>query len=293
MPRGVYERKARAPKPGSFAAYKASITQSDMTAKPVVVETDDEISARIAERFEVLEYMTDASISGEVRSLIVSGPAGLGKSHTVETKLQAWDPNGDRHTQVKGYVRAPSLFKLLYAHRYPGMVLVFDDADDVFLDEVSIGLLKAVCDSSDRRVVHYMTEATLIDDSTGEVLPKSFQFDGTIIFITNQDFDAAIERGSKLAPHMEALVSRSHYIDLAMKSRRDYMIRIRQVIANGLLADRGLDEDGQTDVVSFIESNMDSLRELSLRMAIKVANIRRKGGDNWKKVARVTCCRAA
>jgi hypothetical protein len=285
MPRGVYPRK---PKTARLAD---KLTSVEMTA-PVVVETDDEISARIAERFEVLEYMTDASISGEVRSLIVSGPAGLGKSHTVETKLQAWDPDAARHTQVKGYVRAPSLFKLLYAHRYPGMVLVFDDADDVFLDEVSIGLLKAVCDSSDRRVVHYMTEATLIDD-TGEVLPKSFQFDGTIIFITNQDFDAAIERGSKLAPHMEALVSRSHYIDLAMKSRRDYMVRIRQVIAQGLLADRGLDETGQADVMDFITANSDRLRELSLRMAIKVANIRRKGGDNWQKVARITCCRTA
>ena len=97
-------------------------------------------------------------------------------------------------------------------------------------------------------------------------------------------------RSHKLAPHLEALISRAHYIDLSMKTKRDYIVRIRQVVSTGLLKRSGLDEDGERDVIEFVESNQDNLRELSLRMVLKVATCRRKGG-NWKRTARVTCCR--
>ena len=289
MPRGVPKSGFRAPR-GSRKVQKMLTVAP--AAAPVVVETDDEIEQKLADRFEILETMTDAAISGDARALIVSGPAGLGKSFTVEKALTNWDPNAVNHKIVKGYIRATGLYKLLYAHRAPGQVLVFDDADEVFLDDTAINLLKAACDSSDRRIISYITEGSLIDEETAERLPKSFQFEGTVIFITNYDFDAMIDRGSKLAPHLQALVSRAHYIDMAMKTKRDYIIRIRQVVRAGLLRNNGLDAEAQLDVVDFIEDNQDKLRELSLRMVLKVASIRRKGSANWKKVARVTCCKA-
>lgn len=136
-----------------------------------------------------------------------------------------------------------------------------------------------------------MTEGTLIDEESSERLPKSFEFQGTVIFITNYDFDAMIDRGSKLAPHLSALVSRAHYIDLAMKNQRDYLIRIRQVVRQGLLRNIGLSDDAQADVVTFIEKNAGRLRELSLRMALKVGALRRKSDSNWMKRAIVTCCK--
>ena len=97
-----------------------------------------------------------------------------------------------------------------------------------------------------------------------------------------------IDKGHKLAPHLQAMVSRAHYIDLAMKSRRDYLVRIRQVVKQGLLSH--LTEAQSADVVAFIEGNHDKLRELSLRMAIKLGGLRKQGGD-WQKIARITCCR--
>lgn len=289
MPRGVPKTGFRAARNGT--AKIAKILNVAAAQVPVIVETDAEIEAKLADRFEILDTMTDAAISGDARALIVSGPAGLGKSFTVEKALNAWDPNAVNHKVVKGYIKATGLFKLLYAHRAAGQVLVFDDADEVFLDDTAINLLKAACDTSDRRVISYMTEYNMIDEESAERLPKSFQFEGTIIFITNYDFDAMIERGSKLAPHLQALVSRAHYIDMAMKNKRDYLIRIRQVIRQGLLRNINLSEEAQLDVIDFIEVNQDRLRELSLRMALKIGAIRRKGAANWQKVARVTCCR--
>lgn len=289
MPRGIPKNGFRAPRRNSDKI--AKILNVGAMTLPVVNETDEEIEAKLADRFEILDGMVEAAIGGDVRALIASGPAGLGKSYTVEKALSAWDPSTVNHRIVKGYIKAPGLYKLLYSHRDAGQVLVFDDADEVFLDDTAINLLKAACDSTDRRVISYITEGSLIDEESAERLPKSFVFEGTIIFITNYDFDAMIERGSKLAPHLQALVSRAHYIDLAMKTKRDYLIRIRQVVRQGLLKNIGLDEAGQLDVIDFIEDNQDRLRELSLRMALKIGAIRRRNAPNWMKFARVTCCK--
>jgi hypothetical protein len=97
-----------------------------------------------------------------------------------------------------------------------------------------------------------------------------------------------ISKKHKLTPHLEAMVSRAHYIDLAMKSRQDYIVRIRQVVAQGLLKHLSLEE--RVDVMTFLEYHCDNLRELSLRMAIKIGSLR-KNNANWEKVAKVTCCR--
>jgi hypothetical protein len=290
MPRGVPKngfRKARTTKTDKIA----KIMNVAQPSEPVIVETDEEIEQKLNDRFEILSDMANAAIDGDVRALIVSGPAGLGKSFTVEKALEAWDPNATSHRIVKGYVKAPALYKLLYQHRTAGSVLVFDDADDVFLDETAIGLLKAALDTTDKRIISYMTEGTLIDEESAERLPKSFQFEGTVIFITNYDFDAMIDRGSRLAPHLSALVSRAHYIDLAMKNQRDYLIRIRQVVRGGLLQNIGLDAIAQADVLNFIEKNATRLRELSLRVALKIGILRRKNDTNWMKRAIVTCCK--
>jgi hypothetical protein len=99
-----------------------------------------------------------------------------------------------------------------------------------------------------------------------------------------------IDRGHRLAPHMQALVSRSHYIDLTMKTKRDYMVRIRQVVADGMLIDQGLSVEQESAVMDYIGEKQNVLRELSLRMVVKIGNLVKTGKD-WKKIANVTCCR--
>lgn len=283
MPRGV-------PKSG-FRKTSKNIAATIKTVPVVQHETDAEIDFRIRDRFEVLDALTEAALMGDARSVIISGPAGLGKSYGVEKMLRSWDEEGLNHTFVKGFVRPTGLYKLLYEHREAGQVLVFDDADSVFFDDVSLNLLKAVCDTTDVRTVSWLAE-TKMETDDGEKLPRHFMFEGTIIFITNLDFDDMIARGHKLAPHVQALVSRSHYIDLAMKTKRDYLIRIKQVVEGGMLKERGLTAALEKEVMTFIHEKQDVLRELSLRVVVKVANLA-SSSKNWKKLASVTCCRAA
>ena len=286
MPRGVYDRSAAKARRQALKQQAAG-QQFQPVALNRRPETDAEVDARIAERFSVLELITNSVIEGDARALIVSGPAGLGKSFTVEKVMREWDPEEVNHTFVKGYVRATGLYKLLWQYRRKGQVIVFDDADSVFFDDVSLNLLKAVCDTTERRRVSWLSEASLVDTDSAEVIDKSFDFDGAIVFITNKDFDEEIDRGTKLAPHLQAMLSRAHYVDLTMKTKQDYLVRIRQVVKQGLLSN--LNWHAASEVMRFVEDNHEKLRELSLRMVIKVANLRKSQPANWQRIAKQTC----
>ena len=112
-----------------------------------------------------------------------------------------------------------------------------------------------------------------------------------MVFITNIDFDAQIERGHKLAPHLAALVSRAHYIDLAMKTKRDYYVRIKQVVKQGMLSNEGFTPVEIADIMQFVEKNFNTLRETSLRSVIKIAALRRSNPARFESLARITCCK--
>jgi hypothetical protein len=290
MPRGIPNAGFRQTKNAVARQNGQAILDKIAPVAAVSTETDAEIDARLRDRFEILDELTRAALTGNARSVIVSGPAGLGKSFTVEQALGEWDPDQVNHTIVKGYVKTTGLLRLLYQFREAGQVVVFDDADTVFYEDTSLNLLKAVCDTTELRRVSYMAESNMVDEESGERIPRSCQFDGTILFITNLDMDVMIDKGHKLAPHLQALVSRSHYIDLSMKTRRDYIIRIKQVIAAGMLRQQGLDADQEAQVLDYIMTNQDRLREVSLRIAVKIGNLVRMGG-NWQRLANVTCLR--
>ncbi len=82
-------------------------------------ETVSQIKERIAERFDILDILTQECLNGNSRALIVSGPAGLGKSFTVEKRLKDHS-NELCYSIVKGYVRPTGLFTILYKHRNKG-----------------------------------------------------------------------------------------------------------------------------------------------------------------------------
>lgn len=279
MPKGI-------PASGKRAPWKSRKAQVQV---PVQYETDAEIAARISERFEVLEDLATAAVTGQARALIVSGPAGLGKSYIVDEKVNEHLDEKD-FTQISGFVRATGLRRALYDYRGKGQVIVFDDSDSIFFDDVSLNILKAACDSTKKRKISWMTEGAMEGDD-GEIIPRTFEFNGTIIFISNYDFDAMIEKGHRLAPHFLAMTSRAHYVDLTIRSKRDYLIRVKQVVSQGMLRQNGYSVAEEADVMEFFESNLDSLRELSLRMALKLAMLRKSNPSRFQRMARVTCLR--
>lgn len=260
-------------------------------------ETDEEIMERLGQRFEILEDMTRAVKKGDVRSMIVTGPPGVGKSFGVEKVLSKHDVFADiaddkklkKYEVVKGAMSAIGLYSKLYEYSDAKSILVFDDCDSVLLDDLSLNILKAALDSSKKRMIHWNTDSRVL---RSEGVPNSFEFKGGAIFITNIKFEHV--RSKKLKDHLEALESRCHYLDLTIDTEREKLLRIKQVVEQaGMLDDYELEDWAKQEVVDFIVANAKRMRELSLRMVLKVADIRVSMPQKWKAVVEVTCMRNA
>jgi len=97
----------------------------------------------------------------------------------------------------------------------------------------------------------------------------------------------------KLREHLEALESRCHYMDLTIDTDKEKVLRIKQVISDGMLDDRKLSEDVKVDIMDFVEMNMSKLRELSLRTVLKVADLAEAFPTKWEAMAENTVMRRA
>jgi len=260
-----------------------------------VAESDEAAMDRIATRFEILDEMAAACIRGDVRAMIVSGPPGVGKSFGVEQQLEKaalFDQiagNRARYEVVKGAMTALGLYAQLYRYSDKKNILVFDDCDSVFADELALNILKAALDSGKRRRICWNSDSRLLRD---EGIPNSFNFNGSAIFITNLKFQNV--RSKKLQDHLEALESRCHFIDLTIDSERDKMLRIKQVhrdAPGGLFADYGFVNNEGEQVFAFMEQNIARLRELSIRMALKIADLVKMSPTKWQALAENTVMR--
>ena len=262
------------------SAGNAKVTQRE--------ETDEETIERMRERFDMLEDMTRATKKGDVRAMIVSGPPGVGKSFGVEKVLGKHDlisTLGDKPSKyqvVKGAMSAIGLYCKLFNYADKDNVLVFDDCDSIFTDELSLNILKAALDSKKNRTIHWNTDSFKLRN---EGVPDSFNFQGGAIFITNLKFDKA--RG-KVREHLMALESRCHYIDLTIDTDREKMLRIQQIVKDGMLDEYKLSEELVQDIVDFVDINKNRLRELSLRTILKVADLAKAFPTKWEAMAENT-----
>jgi hypothetical protein len=261
----------------------------------VTVETDEEAIERIRERFEILHDMTKAAIEGNIRAMIVSGPPGVGKSFGVEQEIEKatlFDQIAGKKLRaevVKGSATPIGLYQTLYKYSDANCVLVFDDCDGILLDDVSLNLLKGALDSGKKRKISWLAESSAL---RREGIPDSFNFNGSVIFITNLKFDTM--KSQKLRDHLDALQSRCHYLDLTLDTMRDKVLRIKQIAADGeLFADYDFDKVAEAEIIDFMDTNKMKLREMSLRMALKIADLRKSFPANWTAMARTTCMKPA
>ena len=255
-------------------------------------ETDEETIERLRERFDMLEDMTKATKRGDVRAMIVSGPPGVGKSHGVEKVLGNHELIAQlgnkpaKYEVVKGAMSAIGLYCKLYKHADKDNVLVFDDCDSVFSDELSLNILKAALDSKKNRKICWNTDSFKLRN---EGVPDSFNFAGSAIFITNIKFDNV--KSKKMRDHLEALESRCHYVDLTIDTDREKMLRIKQITKDGMLDEYALGEHVVDDIVEYMESNKTKLRELSLRTVLKIADLAKAFPSKWEAMAENTVMR--
>ncbi len=269
---------------------KQEIVKADISED--APETSDDVRIQeIAERFEILDEMTRALKVGDIRALIVTGPPGVGKSYGVEEQLtkdsmfDALSGGRKKYEVVKGAMTALGLYAKLYEYSDSGNVLVFDDCDSVLLDDLALNILKAALDSGKKRMIYWNAESNKL---AREGIPDKFEFKGSACFITNIKFDNV--KSKRLQDHLEALQSRCHYLDLTLDTMRDKLLRIKQIASTGTLFDSTKTSKQDADeVIEFMEKNKNKFREMSLRMALKVADLKKISPTKWRSLAESTC----
>jgi hypothetical protein len=283
---------ARKPSNGTVTSHVIELDTEAIARKEAAVaqESDDSILTRLNERFDILTEMTKAVKRGDVRAMIVSGPPGVGKSHNVEAVLQKdglFDTLGERKPKfevVKGAMSSIGLYSKLYEHSDDKHVLVFDDCDDILQEELSLNILKGALDSSSRRFISWNTDSRIL---RSEGIPDRFEFKGAAIFITNIKFEHV--RSKKLRSHLDALESRCHYMDLEMDTQREKLLWIKNIVSQGMLDRYEFEPVVKHEVLEFINEYKDRLRELSLRMVLKISDLRKAFPTSWQAMAKTTC----
>jgi hypothetical protein len=222
--------------------------------------------------------------------MIVVGPPGVGKSYGVEYQLEKsgmFDQLSGKRVKyevIKGAMTPIGLYCTLYKYSDPKNVLVFDDCDSILLDDVALNILKAALDSGKKRRIYWNSDSSML---RREGVPDMFDFKGSVIFITNLKFDNL--KSKKLQDHLEALQSRCHFLDLTLNTMRDKFLRIKQIFRKGdLFQDYDFTAEQGEEILEFMNQNRDKLREMSLRMALKIADLT-KVSANWRALAETTC----
>lgn len=232
-------------------------------------------------RFEFVEKLVSMVASGVQPSAVITGEGGLGKTYTVRKTLEKCgkqdmtaimaETDGESYgfedgfVSIKGYSTAKGLYRTLYENN--GSIILFDDCDAILKDPVALNILKGALDSYDTRWVSWNSEMKESDD-----LPRTFEFTGSIIFISNMDQDKIDQ----------AVRSRSMMIDLSMSE--DQKIDRMEHIALSSDFMPQYDATVKTDALNFLREIKDEAKEISLRTLMSVCKIRAANSD-WKDLA--------
>jgi hypothetical protein len=246
----------------------------------VAAVTEKQNRYGINDRFGFVEKLVNMVAAGVQPSAVITGEGGLGKTYTVTKTLEA---NGYTDlsdlaefqvgsiintrkcfTMIKGYSTAKGLYRTLFENNKS--VIVFDDCDAVLKDPIALNLLKGALDSYGKRIISWNA------DMKDEDLPRSFEFTGRVIFISNMDQEKIDQ----------AIRSRSMMIDLSMSldqkiDRMEYIAKSKEFLPE-------YDAKVKTDALSLIREIKDECKEISLRTLIAVSKIRASNKD-WKDLA--------
>ena len=242
------------------------------TVKKVITESGlDDVANHAEEQrkamsdYEVAKAEYEEALKQYAKIIKKPNPTGLGEIKApVEPKMPINLNKGD-FIFIKGYSTAKALYRILYENR--NKICIFDDCDSIQKDANAINLIKAAADSYDERWVSWYSENPFSD------LPRSFKFEGQIIFISNLSYH-----------HVDqAIRSRSMCVDLSMTVDQKVERMAKIVESDSFMPSLPIEE--KREALEFLKEKRFVVRDLTLRSLISVAKIRNGGADNWKQLA--------
>lgn len=223
----------------------------------------NKVDLPVNERFDFIFEFAQMVGSKQIPSLLLTGQAGVGKTHVVIEALSGLMLEEDHDYKViKGHSSDFGMYRLLHDNQEG--LLVLDDMDSCWKSPTSLNLLKAALDSYDKRVVSWHSSQT---DRGG--LPSSFEFKGSIIFISNLP-------AAKLD---QAVVSRTITANLEL-TNSEIIDRMEGIAPD---VEPNVSMSMKTEVIGFLRENVEKFNALSLRTFLQSCRLR-KSSENWKNM---------
>lgn len=239
--------------------------------------SDEEVTARTKKLFADMESFVKLAITGAVRSVIVMGPPGCGKTFPITRMLEPL-----RQTRsikiVSGSTSAVGMYTALHSCRDNG-VIVFDDADSIFDSVDSLNILKAATSPRGKRWLSWLKQNSKLEE---DGVDSEFEFKGSVIVITNTDMQAIADGRSRRAAHIAANLDRFHKVDLQLTSKRAMRLRVNQMLDDGMLREyfRGKNytdeqhDEAVAEFKDFLEQSEDKFKKgITLREMDKFADL--------------------
>ena len=239
-------------------------------------ESDD--YSDLEKRYTSVDAFIKQIATGSIHNLIVNGPAGVGKTHSVESYLGQYAKG--RYKVVKGHMTPLSLYGNLFFHRDPNNILVLDDIDSVFKKIEGVNLLKAAMDTGSVRRINWESTTAL----KGIGIPDSFEFKGKVILISNIGF--SVTRKNSISAHLDALKDRSFNIVVADSTKESCFKQVCfMVLKKDMLISFGLKYEQRIELLDYLKSHITALEKISLRTAMKLAQLMVISPSGWRDMA--------
>ncbi len=231
----------------------------------------------LEDRYAATETYIKQLCHGKLGSLIVNGPPGLGKTYSVETYLSKYARS--KFTVFAGHMSILALYGTLYHYRSKGDVVVLDDIDSVLKEVHGINILKAAMDTKAKRNISWESTTHLL---SAMGVPTSFNYEGSVIMISNIK-----ERAEKrIASHLQALKDRAFSITVSDSSKESQFRQVCfMVLKRGLLSSFALQQIQEHALLEYLSVNLDKLDRISLRTAIKLAQLIKIDPLGWRVMA--------
>ena len=195
-----------------------------------------------------------------------------GKTQNVEDELHAaGKSDGNGYVKITGSASTSGIYRLMFQNRKE--IMLFDDSDGALADQDSRNLFKAASDTKKIRKISWQKSGGGYVDADDydyenpdqDKLPRTFEFTGKIIFISNLPL-------SKLDPD-GALRTRGFVVNIDPTNQEifDFMAKICGKI--GLDVDYKLGMDQRIQVVDWLRQKKIQEKTANLRSLVRGLNI--------------------
>lgn len=250
------------------------------------------IVQEVKEKFETVKQMTKifaTSNGAAMRGIIITGNAGIGKTHFVKQAFIETD-TFDRVDYVKGSsITAPAFYYRLWLNRLPGQILVLDDVDLVQKSKAEVSaildLMKGATEPTkgERQLSWLRASSNVLFKENG--VPDTFDFQGSIVWITNETQESLAKA---CGPHWNAISSRFRQVPVWLDDKESLMYTIHLIEEAGLLGkdceakEGGYSEDIIKETVKYLRENWKGMNDITPRVAVKIADTIESYPNDWK-----------